>query len=327
MSKVNMRDFRCFHDRHVDVAGTGFTVLDRVYRDGDLAGEGLGGSCGNVLVSLAMLQRNVAPVLALGDDHEGEKLVDEFSQAGAVVRYISRRPGMRSPVLAQELDTASGRHGFSFICPETNTALPRYHPIGEAELASALPVLTNCSVFYVDRLSESILEAMKMASSAGAFIFFEPSDIEEGDLFTQALSMCSILKYAQDRLGDHLSELRVECMQIVTYGAAGLEVRDAGQSVWCQAINAPAVLDTCGSGDMVSVGIIDWILAHQFNRTELRAADLLAGVVVGQRLAAENCAYAGARGLFKARGAEYVRQVLRAAQAAILPPDYSAAAR
>jgi fructokinase len=153
--------------------------LDRVYANGDLTDEALGGSCGNVLVSLAMLQRNVAPVLALGDDHEGERLVDEFSQAGAVVRYIHRRPGLRSPVLVQELNTASGQHGFSFVCPETNEEFPRYHAIGEAELASALPVLTNCSVFYVDRRSESIREAMKMASSAGAIIFFEPSEIEE----------------------------------------------------------------------------------------------------------------------------------------------------
>lgn len=312
-----------FHDWHVDVVGTGFTVLDRVYADGDLTGEALGGSCGNVLVSLAMLERNVAPVLALGDDNEGEKLVDEFSQAGAVVRYIHRRPDLRSPVLAQELDTASGQHGFSFICPETKEEFPRYHPIGKAELASALPVLTSCSVLYVDRLSDSILEAMRMAASAGAIVFFEPSKIEEDYLFTQALRVCSILKYSEDRLGYRLSKLRTECVRIVTYGAAGLEVRGADDTVWCKAIDAPSILDTCGSGDMVSVGIIDWMLTNQFERTELKVADLLAGVVAGQRLAAENCAYAGARGLFKHRGADYVRKVLREGGGA----SYSAATR
>ena len=70
--KVNMRESRFLYGHPVDVAGTGFTVLDRVYADGDLADETLGGSCGNILVSLAMLHRRVAPVLALGDDDAGE---------------------------------------------------------------------------------------------------------------------------------------------------------------------------------------------------------------------------------------------------------------
>lgn len=304
-------------DSHIDVAGTGFTVLDRIYADGDLTEEALGGSCGNVLVSLAMLRRSVAPVLALGDDDEGDRLVDEFSQAGAVVRYITRRSGLRSPVLAQKLDTTSGQHDFSFVCPETQEELPRYQSIGDAELASALPALAHCSVFYADRLSDSILKAMSTARSAGAIVFFEPSDFEEGTLFDEALSLVSILKYSEDRLGDRLASRKTECVSIVTYGAAGLEVRDETTSFWCQAINAPRVLDTCGSGDMVSVGLIDWLLSNCRDVLQPSAGYLIEGVVAGQRLAAENCAYKGARGLFKKRGASFVRR--------ILTNDYSAA--
>jgi len=294
----------------VDVAGTGFTVLDRVYADGDLTDEALGGSCGNVLVSLAMLHRRVAPVLALGDDAAGERLVLEFAQAGATIRYIARRSDLRSPVLAQELNTASGQHEFRFVCPETQEDLPRFQPIGEAELASALPILTHCSIFYADRLSANILEAMRTAGSAGAIIFFEPSDIEDTQLFEEALQLATILKYSEDRLGKRLADRLTDCVRIVTHGAAGLEVRDSDMTVWCAAIDAPEVLDTCGSGDMVSVGVIDWMLANSFGTACLRATDLLEGIVAGQRLAAENCAYAGARGLFKKRGAQYVRQIL-----------------
>jgi len=119
------------HSQCVDVAGTGFTVLDRIYTDGGLADEALGGSCGNVLVSLAMLHRNVAPVLALGLDDAGDRLVSEFTEAGANVDYIHQRLDLKSPILAQELDTSSGQHAFSFICPETNADLPRYQPIGD----------------------------------------------------------------------------------------------------------------------------------------------------------------------------------------------------
>src|SRR5580704_11616503 len=86
---------------HVDVAGTGFAVLDRVYAKREKPFEALGGSCGNVLVSLAMLERSVFPLLALGDDAAGNSLVDEFIRAGADTRYISRRYGLSSPILAQ----------------------------------------------------------------------------------------------------------------------------------------------------------------------------------------------------------------------------------
>lgn len=305
----------CVHDHRVDVAGTGFAVLDRVYADGGLTDEALGGSCGNVLVSLAMLHRHVAPVLALGDDDTGNRLIGEFMQAGATIRYITLRADLRSPVLAQELDTASGRHDFSFVCPETLEDLPRYQSISETELAVALPMLTHCSVFYADRLSTNILEAMRAAGAAGAIIFFEPSDLEESELFEEALGLATILKYSEDRLGERLADKLANCIRIVTYGSAGLEVRDRGEAIWCEAIDAPVVLDTCGSGDMVSVGVIDWMLTKQFGTVGLKAADLLEGIVAGQRLAAENCAYAGARGLFKKRGANYVRDILSARSA------------
>ena len=62
---------------------------------------------------------------------------------------------------------------------------------------------------------------------------------------------------------------------------------------------------------MVSVGLIDWLLAHRPSRqSDLNLDMLVPGIEAGQRLAAENCAYVGARGLFRQRGAAYARSVL-----------------
>lgn len=297
-------------NKSIDVAGTGFTVLDRIFEDGTLGGEALGGSCGNVLVSLAMLRRRVAPVLALGDDLVGERLVCEFAEAGAITDYIHRRANLRSPMLNQLLNTLLGKHEFNSICHETNSEHPGYHAIDQLELKLAFPVITQCRFFYTDRLSESVLGAMKTAHEAGAIVFFEPSAIEDCDLFDRAIAHTSILKYSADRLGKRLSQYNFNCINIVTHGAAGLEVRDRSWTRWFASTPATFVKDTCGSGDMVSVGLIDWLLAHNQSTTELAAKDLADGVITGQRLAAENCAYSGARGLFKEQGAEYVRQIL-----------------
>ncbi len=300
-------------DRSVsfDVVGTGFTVLDRIYADGDLAGEALGGSCGNVLLSLAMLQRQVAPVLLLGMDPTGERLVGEFRQAGADVRYINRRGDVRSPVLTQDLDTSSGRHSFSFVCRETQVRFPAYQPIRDDDVAAAEHALKACSVFYADRLSPAVLRAMGQARSAGAIVYFEPS-VDDDPLFDDALQLATILKYSSDRLGDEKREAIAQSgvISIVTHGAEGLEIRRKSSGLRCEAAPAGRVTDACGSGDMVSVGLIDWLLSHARGRRDLSPADVREGVRAGQRLAAANCAFAGARGLFHHRGAAHARRIL-----------------
>ncbi len=293
----------------VDVAGTGFTVLDRVY-GGDSLVEALGGSCGNVLVSLAMLNRSVAPIIALGRDTVGDRLVSTFVEAGANVRYIMRKRGIASPVLAQQLDLDSGRHWFATVCPDTHVEFPRYTSIGPSDVKHAREVIDHCRVFYADRVSEAIVDAMEAAAESGALVYFEPSAIDDTALFERALRVTTILKYSSDRLADSVSAcLDVDAISIVTHGAEGLELRQGAIRYWCHAIEADVVLDTCGSGDMVSVGLIDWLLSHRTYRTWNIDA-VLSGVVAGQRLAAVNCAYTGARGFFEHHGGAAARAVL-----------------
>jgi fructokinase len=294
------------------VVGTGFTVLDRIYADGNFAVEELGGSCGNVLVSLAMLHRMVTPLLALGTDEVGSLLVGEFERAGADTRFISRRRDVCSPVVAQHLDTASGSHSFSFTCRDTQVDFPPYEPIATEQVEAAESALASCTLFYTDRLSQSVVDAMTLSHAAGALIYFEPSEVH-GELFERALELTSIIKYSYERVGSEIDHLVADsqAIAIVTHGAEGLEIRNGTRSIWCNAVHAARVADTAGSGDMVSVGIIDWLLGSVGPKPSLAIEDLLLGVVAGQRLAAANCAFTGARGLFRAMGSAYARSVLQ----------------
>lgn len=299
----------------IQVVGTGFTVLDRIYADADtLPAEELGGSCGNVLISLAMLRRRVAPLLALGEDEIGGRLVGAFDHAGAETRFIRCTPGRRSPVLAQHLDTASARHRFSRRCPETDEPFADYEPIDRADVAGAKAAIRQCVVFYTDRLSTAILEAMELAASGGALVYFEPSETDDLAQFQRALAVTTVLKFSSDRLSalDDRVQIPARTIQIVTHGDAGLELRQGRVRKWCDPSAAPEVRDTCGAGDMVSVGLIDWMVRERLSgRRAASLRSLTAGVRAGQRLAAENCAFIGARGLFRERGADYARTVMR----------------
>jgi len=77
----------------------------------------------------------------------------------------------------------------------------------------------------------------------------------------------------------------VGAVLIETHGAAGLNVSKRGADCqWFDPTEARAVRDTCGSGDMVSVGIIDWLLDGDCNSQSIEA--IAEGVMAGQRLAA-----------------------------------------
>jgi fructokinase len=297
----------------IDVAGTGFTVLDRIYSDDADAFEALGGSCGNVLLSLALLDRRVAPVIALGVDAVGDTLSSEFADAGADISYIFRSAYIASPILIQLVNTAQGQHAFSFVCPDTDEDFPRFTPIEQLEVSRASSALDQCAIFYADRLTEAIASAMEMADRAGALVYFEPSAIDDPELFRRALRHTSILKYSSERFPIRLEErdLPKGAISIVTYGADGLEVRRDGRGLRCGATKASVVRDTSGSGDMVTVGIIDRLLSLGRNGEALKSLEaLIPGILAGQRLAAANCAFTGARGLFRNCGPLTARAIL-----------------
>ncbi len=295
------------------VVGTGLVALDRIHVGmDDPLFEELGGSCGNVLISLAMLGRSVTPVLRLGTDSVGERLERELRLAGADTSLVSRRTDVRSPVIVELLDPVSSHHSFSFVCPNSAERFGRYQSITFDDLEPARSAVSDCSVFYADRLSETICTAMEAAAAGGAIVHFEPSAISDAELFARALSVAHIFKYSVDRLPDDVAErLRPEAFSIVTSGRSGLDVRHDGRVYHCEASSADVVRDTCGAGDMVTLGLLETIIQGAVHGPRsLSISTVLAGVRTGQKLAAANCAFIGARGLFRECGVEHVRRLL-----------------
>lgn len=306
--------------RRGHVVGTGFVALDRIHVGTTRPlFEELGGSCGNVLISLAMLGRPVVPLLLLGMDPVGARLEHDLRLAGADTRHVARLPEVCSPVVVELLDPASGDHQFSFASPASTDRFGAFEPITRRELDPARPLVTSCAIFYSDRLSRTICEAMEAAAAGGAIVYFEPSSIGEPELFDRAIAAADILKCSTDRLAPNVTaRLRPQAFGIVTSGERGLELHHDGRSYCCPAHDVETFKDACGSGDMVTLGLIDALLQSRASGpSSLSVASMLAGIVAGQRLAAANCAYVGARGLFRERGAPHARSILIGAAASV----------
>lgn len=306
---------QCMSASYGQVVGTGLVALDRIHVDEQAPlFEELGGSCGNVLISLAMLGRSVTPLLRLGTDPVGERLERDLRLAGADTKLVWLDEEIMTPVIVEMLDLASSDHSFSVVCPHSFERFGGFEPITLRELEPARPAVTSCAVFYADRVSPAICDAMEAAAAGGAIVHFEPSSISDPELFERALSAAHIFKYSADRLEPDVAELlRPEAYSIVTAGRSGLEVRHEGVAYRCEAIDADVVRDTCGAGDMVTLGLIDAIIQAGVRGPDgLTLSIVLSGVHSGQRLAAANCAYIGARGLFRERGPQHARTILAA---------------
>jgi len=298
---------------HGKVVGTGLVALDRIHiGTAQPLLEELGGSCGNVLISLAMLGRSVTPLLRLGADSVGARLEQDLRLAGADTHLVIRRKDVRSPVIVELLDPTSSGHRFSFTCPSSSEKFGSFQPITPCELEPARPAVASCTIFYTDRLSDTICDAMETAAAGGAIVYFEPSSNSDPALFERGLATTQIFKYSVDRLSSDIATcLRSDGFSIVTAGNLGLEIRHGGEIHRCPASAADVVKDTCGSGDMVTLGLIDAILqSGASGASSLAFETVLTGVRAGQRVAAANCAYVGARGLFRERGVAHVRSIL-----------------
>lgn len=311
MIQLNMRELATDSARPA-VAGTGLTAVDRVYsNDYSAPTEALGGSCGNVLLSLAMLGHPVFPVVNLGDDDHGRFLFNEFERGGCETRYISKAHTGSSPVIVEIVDTTSATHHFTTTCPQTFIRFPKWRSIDHDHVCRATETLKSVSIFYADRVSESIILAMEEAKRAGALIFFEPASADE-ELFARAVRYATVIKLSDDTVGSSVADDDLDPRTIVirTHGARGLTVSNGNIRRYFPSSFAPRVVDTCGSGDMVTTGLLDLVLTRWHRNGSWKTEDIFDGVEVGQRLAALNCGFTGARGLFLAAGANQVREML-----------------
>ena len=292
------------------VLTTGFVALD-VVRAAD-AGPPLfaaGGSCGNVSANLACLGLRVLPIALLGADDEGHFVIDDLASCGVRTREVEQCSGVRTPVVMHEIlrhQNTDGDHRFRLTAPATGEPLPQYTSIDDDQVDRIARSDVLPRILYFDRLTPPILRMVVWAKANGAVTVFEPSEIGDAMLFASVQPHVDVIKFSADRLSathELVGQLE-NPVQVVTRGPRGLTARAPAPGHATDWIELPAqpighVIDSAGAGDAVTAALIHRIAAAP--TAGLPTIEIvLQGLEEGQRLAALNCAFVGARGAFRA---------------------------
>lgn len=291
------------------VLGAGLLALDLVISPEPNAPirSWAGGTCGNVLSILAGHGWDAYPIARMNGDAASKRVRSDLERLGVHLDLASCEPTANTPIVVQEIGSAaSGRatHKFSWVCPRCGGWLPSFKPVTRAVVNQVRPYLTNAAVFFFDRVSRGTLEIAEEAASAGAVVMFEPSGRGDGRLFAEALRVAHVVKYADQRIGSlaHDTSSGNLVLEIQTFGADGLRFRllsNQRNRKWrtLKAAQAPIVVDSCGSGDWCTAGLLSRIATDGAQGLlSASVATIAEALQYGQRLAAWNCSFEGARG-------------------------------
>lgn len=281
----------------IDVLGLGAVAMDIVLRCDRLAAEDSyaviqeetvtpGGSCANVLVTLAGLGTKTGWVGRLGDDAFGRKLLDDMQKNGVDTRYVSVKNGG----ISMHTYVAVDRNGEKVIfCNMGNSLLSLDEKDVHAEM------LDGVKVFYTDMQPGA--PALKMARCCRERdipvvynLQVEPDFLNQCGISTplieEMLSLCSLLVtfksglIRQTGLSDVSAALtslhkiyRSKMGIIVTVGKDGAVWGDGNDRLALPAFQVEAK-DTTGAGDAFIGGLIHAVF---FKKHDRRTSMMFAG--------------------------------------------------
>lgn len=266
-----------------------------------------GGTCGNVMSMLAWHGWDSFPVARLDEDPASERVKADLARWNVNLDLASCTPSASTPIVVQEIRQnrrGATTHKFSWSCLRCGGWLPSFKPVTQAAVEQVAPFITGASLFFFDRVSRGTLEIAKLASEAGAVVMFEPSGRGDDRLFREALALAHIVKYADQRMSDLAEALTSpsRILEVQTLGADGLRYRaprrmKSGSWKTLQAVPVDTVVDSCGSGDWCTSGLLKQLASDGVGGLEAANLSDVAGALhYGQELAAWNCQFEGARG-------------------------------
>ncbi|MGY4645035.1 PfkB family carbohydrate kinase [Cellulomonas sp. URHB0016] len=292
------------------VFGAGLVALDLVV-SADLdrpVRSWAGGTCGNVLSILSYVGWNSYPIARLNSDSAAARVAADMHRWGVKLDFLHSGPQVSTPIIIQENQVrpdGSRKHRFKWECRRCGSWLPRFSAITRTVVPDVERSMGAVDVFFLDRLSRATLTLAQIASNRGAVVMFEPSGRSDPKLFAEALRLAHVVKYADQRLSDAggtMGDDTATLLEVQTLGSDGLRFRrkiNGRASGWSalSAVDRDDIVDTCGSGDWCTAGLLSRLATNGREGLEASSLERVADALqYGQELAAWNCGFEGARG-------------------------------
>ncbi len=306
------------------IFGAGLIALDRVIGTDPTSPvrAWAGGTCGNVLSILAYLGWDAYPIARMNGDPASEHVQADMRRWGVRLDFAGCEPVCHTPIIVQEIRRSRNgepTHRFVRSCPQCGQRLPGFKAITRSAVDTVEWMFPGTAVFFMDRLSRATLSLAARASAEGAVVMFEPSGKGDPRLFAEALRIAHILKYSDQQLATVEGVMQDDTavlVEVQTLGRYGLKFRHRFErkvSNWCvlDAVTAPYLADTCGSGDWCTAGLLAEIATKgQAGLHHTGAEGVQAALRYGQTLAAWNCGFEGARGgMYAMDQATFLQQI------------------
>lgn len=270
-----------------------------------------GGSCGNVLSSLAYLGWNVAPVARLSNNRASKELMKDLAIWDVDQQFISNEADGSTPIIIHRIlkDKAGNpKHRFEFRDPDLGKWLPQYKPVLASYIEEKIDLAPNTpNVFYFDRASRGTIDLAKKCKENNALVYFEPTSMSDLRLFKEAIATSDIVKFSADRITEYDKVFPTQqCpLEIRTLGSDGLEYRFSHgkrATKWERLKPFPLgktlIKDTAGAGDWCSVGIIHTLGSGGFSKfSKLKREDIVLALNTGQAYSTLSICFNGARGI------------------------------
>ena len=299
--------------------GVGLIALDVIFDRGSSTPVLCsGGTCANVLTILTYLGWNGRPVGRLGEDSAASVVRCDLGRWGVDLSLAELRPAARTPVVVERLRVdRSGVpfHTFSFFCQECGSRFPGFRPVTAAAVGEIFDNTSRPDVLFVDRASKS---AVVLAEGYGAFntlIVFEPQTIDESRSCRILLERAHVVKYSHERIDElPAAESPDRMLEIQTLGRGGLRFRTGRRWNYLEAEIVRDLRDAAGSGDWLTAALIHCLSGTQMSPGSVIDVALVEeALAVGQKLAAWNCSFLGARGGMYSAGRDEVFAIVEGA--------------
>jgi len=281
--------------------GSGLIALDVIYDNTKTSPSFLaGGSCGNVLTILSYLGWESYPIARLGDDLEGDRILEDMKKWGVKTKFIEQEDGTDSPRIIERIFRGkTPKHRFYLKCDHGNW-LPRRKPFLLKTLGNIQNKIPRANVFYFDRATPSAYNIAKNLKNKNTIIVFEPPKFLHDNVFYDCLKIADIVKHCYSQAQDtEKSRINIP-LEIQTKSEEGLQYKATflKNKEWkpLPAVPVHSLVDAAGSGDWLTAGMI-YMLRMYKSVYDIPVKKLEHTLNFGQALASLNCNYIGARGM------------------------------